>query len=158
MAKIKLDIQPYADISVIAVCAPMRDYRFIWHLNNHLGVHFTQDVPFNWPHKKLKMHFEYAVFRCPEHAETIFMNNRNENVQLLPALSTIDYFVVFSEHPGENELTSWMNEIRSIPGITLTTLLNGKQLDEFRHILSELEYQEMQRNIEAKKIKSKAFE
>ena len=157
-AKIKLDVLPYADISVIAVCAPMRDYRFIWHLNNHLDVHFSQDRPFVWHHKKLKTDFDYAVFRCPEHAEVLFVNNRNENVQLIPTLSTIDYFVVFLESTAESDINKWMKEIRSIPGITLLTLLSGKKLDEFRHILSELEFQDMQRSIEAKKLKSKVFE
>lgn len=157
-AKIKLDVLPYADISVIAVCAPMRDYRFIWHLNNHLNVHFTQDRPFKWHHKKLKTDFDYAVFRCPEHSDVLFLNNRNENVQLIPNLATIDYFVVFIESTNESDINHWIKEIRSIPGITLLTTLSGKQLDEFRHILSEMEFQEMQRNIEAKKSKVKAFD
>lgn len=157
-AKLKLDVLPYAEISVIAVCAPMRDYRFIWHLNNHLDVHFSQDMPFSWPHKKLKQHFDYAVFRCPEHAEILFLNNRNENVQLFPTLSTIDYFVVFSESPEDAEVDKWMQEIRRIPGITLLTMLTGKQLDEFRHILSEMEFQEMHRRIEDRQIKSNAFD
>ena len=150
MAKIKLDIVPYAEIGVIAVCAPMRDYRFIWHINNHLQVSYTQDVPFNWPHPKLKQTFDYAVFRCSEHPDILVLNNRNENVQLIPALPTIDFFVVFSEEMSDDDATKWMSEIRSIQGITLVTPLSGKNLDEFRHILSEMEFQEMQRNKENK--------
>lgn len=150
MAKIKLDVTPYAEIGVIAVCAPMRDYRFIWHINNHLLVNYVQDAPFTWPHKKLKESFDYAVFRCPENPEILVLNNRNENVQLIPTLPTIDFFIVFSEEMSNDDATKWMKGIKSIQGITLAMPLTGKNLDEFRPILSEMEYQEMHRNKEEK--------
>ncbi len=150
-AKITLDIVAYSDIAVLAVCAPMRDYRFIWHINNDLQYNFAQEPPFLWFHKKLKSEYEFALFTCPSHDDIVIVSNRNENVLLVPKLSTVDFFIAFTESADQKEVALWESTLKKIQGVTLITQLQGAQLDEFSNILSEIEAQETERKKEEKK-------
>jgi hypothetical protein len=150
-AKITLDIVAYSDIAVLAVCAPMRDYRFIWHINNDLQYNFAQEPPFLWFHKKLKSEYEFALFTSPSHDDIAIVSNRNENVLLVPKLSTVDFFIAFTESSSQKKVALWESALKKIQGVTLITQLQGAQLDEFSNILSEIEAQETERKKEEKK-------
>jgi hypothetical protein len=157
-AKIKLDVSPYSDISVIAICSSMRDYKFIWYLNKYLNLNFYQPEPIVWRHEKLKSNIEYAIFKCKEHHDIVFFNNHNENFHLIPSLATFDFFLVFSENAEKDYIEEWMKKIRKIQGVSILTLLTDKNLKLFSEIMSELEFQEIQRNIEKKSDKNNFFE
>lgn len=155
-AKITLDIIAYSDIAVLAVCAPMRDYRFIWHINNDLQYNFAQEPPFLWFHKKMKADYEFAFFTCPSHDDIVIISNRNENVLLVPKLATVDFFIAFTESAEPKEVSLWESTLKKIQGVTLVTQLHGPQLDDFRIILSEVEAQETERK-KAEKEERKGF-
>ncbi|PKP03340.1 MAG: hypothetical protein CVU11_08805 [Bacteroidetes bacterium HGW-Bacteroidetes-6] len=155
-AKITLDFVAYSDIAVLAVCAPMRDYRFIWHINNDLQYSFAQEPPFSWFHKKLKADYEFALFTCPNHEDIVILSNRNENVLLVPKLATVDFFIVFTDSADPKEVALWKNTLQKIQGVTLITQLQGKQLDDFQTILSDIEAQETERK-KAEKQERKGF-
>ncbi len=152
--KITLDIAPFPGICVVAICAPMRDYRLAWHLNNQMDCHFVQEFPLTWSNKKRKTNTDFAVFRCPDNNELALINNRNDNTVLMSSLATIDFFLVFEDAAETKEPDEWMAQLKKIPGVTLVQRLAEPYLSEWQVVLSELEFQAMQRRKDAKENKS----
>lgn len=143
--KITLEVIPETEVRVLAVCAPMRDYRFTWLINNTMSNNFMQVAPLQWIAKKSKAAGSFAVFRDENIPGLIIVNNRSENTFLFQAFATIDFFVIFDENETQENADEWKSTLKKMQGITLVTMLPEKHADDFRQVLSELEYQDMQR-------------
>lgn len=154
-AKIKLDIVAYENINIIAFCAPMPDFRFIWHLNKKLSLNFIQTTPLDFYSNKLKQEISYSVFKSSDHPEILFVSNRNANSTLIESLNTIDFFLIF-QNVDDKEIDDWLKEIKSTKGVTIALKLEEKYNDTFQNVLSEIEYKELKIKIENKK-KNRGF-
>lgn len=146
-AKITLDIGPFEqEISVFAISAPMRDYRFIWYLNKSIDYDFIRGEAYIHHVKKQKKDFHFSVFLCNEYLDMLFISNRAENSLLFPKYKGVDFFLIWYRELNDDEAYFWKKSLKSIPGITLAKQIEGDALEDFQTIVAEMEYQQMDRN------------
>lgn len=144
--KIVLDASPLQEITVFALSAPMRDYRFIWYLNKSVDIRFVKMEPYIYHNKRMKKEIPFSVFASEENEEMFFISNRSKNTFLLKAYSGIDFFLIWDRSLGTQEIDSWLKSLKSVPGITLVKHVEKGTMLDFQTIVAEKEYQQMDRN------------
>ena len=145
-AKILFDIGPLdQEISVFAISAPMRDYRFIWYLNKNTEYNFVKDEPYIYHIRKQKTDLPFSVFLCSDHDDMFFVSNRSENSLLFNKYRGVDFFLIWERELNGEEFKYWKNTLKTIPGLTLAKRIEGDDLESFQTIVADMEYQRMDR-------------
>ncbi|MBN2729397.1 MAG: IPExxxVDY family protein [Bacteroidales bacterium] len=144
-AKIIFDVGPLQEISVFAISAPMRDYRFIWYLNKSIEPDFIKGEPYIHFNKRQKKEIPFSIFLCQEYSDMFFIGNRTENHALFKQYKGVDFFLIWDRELNKNEASTWKAILKSVPGLTLAKQIEGDALVDFQTIVAEMEYQKMDR-------------
>ncbi|MDR1672100.1 MAG: IPExxxVDY family protein [Bacteroidales bacterium] len=100
--------------TAIGISSHENDYRLSWSLNEHLGLQFVFQS---------KGHIagteEFACFCHTDETQTLWLiSNRCSNGFLLPKYKNFDFILKFDRKLSENDLNSWLQDLKKAPLIS----------------------------------------
>ncbi|MEO5966836.1 MAG: IPExxxVDY family protein, partial [Ferruginibacter sp.] len=128
MLKLKLDnnaaeISFFEDARIIGMVAPLKDYSFIWNLNNQLGFNFRINNFLEIQLKRKGRDYFFDVFEYKSQTSEILhyiYNNQHDGEFLLPELKHLDFLLLLKfEIITNEEVKNLMEAIRKISGVQL---------------------------------------
>ncbi|MCB0768975.1 MAG: IPExxxVDY family protein [Flavobacteriales bacterium] len=96
MAKLKLDLEPDPEVTVIGISSHVNDYRLCWSINKHLGLELTRrrkDIT-EENNGTLARYSAYDHVDEMTNARYILVNNHSANGSLMREFRHADYFLV----------------------------------------------------------------
>lgn len=140
--KLTLEAVNEEPISVVLISAPMRDYRLAWLLNSNCSCDFVKSDSFSFKNPRIEDPLEFSLYKWlfEDEQEILLLSNRCDNILLDTELPHVDFFFIINDNPSSD---LWPQNIRKLRGVTLTQDANPNVLIRIRHILDELEMQQM---------------
>ncbi len=144
MLKLKLDnnaaeISFFEDARIIGMVAPLKDYSFIWNLNNQLGFNFRINNFLEIQLKRKGRDYYFDVFEYKSQTSEILnyiYNNQHDGEFLLPELKHLDFLWLLKfEIITNDEVKNLMEAIRKIPGVQLVTEVTKDKIKNKQHLI-----------------------
>ena len=144
MLKLKLDnnaaeISFFEDARIIGMVAPLKDYSFIWNLNNQLGFNFRINNFLEIQLKRKGRDYFFDVFEYKSQTSEILhyiYNNQHDGEFLLPELKHLDFLLLLKfEIITNEEVKNLMEAIRKISGVQLVTEVTKDKIKNKQHLI-----------------------
>ncbi|MBK9196239.1 MAG: IPExxxVDY family protein [Flavobacteriales bacterium] len=136
MAKLKLDIAPDPELTIIGISSHEKDYRLCWALNKELNIELSRSVndvmTTDGGHSAAFPLFEHSDE--DEHLYITLLNNRSGAGYLLKEQKQTDYFLLVNEDApiGSEELLA---RVRATPFVLTAFALDYHSLREGHKLL-----------------------
>ena len=144
MLKLKLDndaaeLSFFEDARIIGIVAPLKDYSFIWNLNNQLGFNFRINNNLEIQLKRKGRDYFFDVFEYKAQANELMhyiYNNQNDGEFLLPELKHLDYLLLLKfEIISNDDVKNLTEAIRKISGVQLVTEVTKDKIKNKQHLI-----------------------
>jgi hypothetical protein len=142
--KLKIDNDAIAedfleDILILGIVAPIKDYTFVWRINQVLGYSFSINNSIEIQLKKKKRDYffsiyDYAIPGC----DTVYYlyNNQHDGEFLLPEFKHLDFlWLAKGEQIDREELTLVQQTLRTIHGVQLVNELSPDKIKNKQHLM-----------------------
>ena len=142
--KLKIDNEALAeeffeDASLLGIVAPIKDYQFIWQLNQLLGLNFrvNNDIEIQLTKKKRTYFFSIYEYTIPSISLAHYLyNNQYDGEYLLPEFKHLDFLWLIKGDPVPPEdLKLLMQSIRTIPAVQLVTEMTNEKIKNKQHLI-----------------------
>jgi hypothetical protein len=138
MVKLKLDMDPDPEVTIIGISSHVKDYRLCWSLNRSMGLSFArrrEDIVDGSPARPA--HFPVFDHMDPDHdARLTLVSNHGADGILLKEHKQADYFLV-----ADNELADTMpdllDRVRRAEFVLTAFTLDFEHLREGHKLLQE---------------------
>jgi hypothetical protein len=129
MAKLHLNVGLEIDFHLIGISCHLKDYRFIWHINNALKSDFCKTEFYeHFDNKLFFSNFKYNI----DNQEVYIISNKSQGGYLLKKTKQIDYWLKVNHNIDNNMLDGWMEEIIKIDDVlAITRIETNKQKEYF---------------------------
>ncbi len=124
---------------LIGIIAPIKDYKFCWHLNRILQLNFRVNNNIEIELNKKKRQYFFSVFEYTEKGTTkthYLYNNQFDGEYLLPEFRHLDFlWLIKDENMRDKELADLLNSIRTIPSVQLITEMTNERIRNKQHLI-----------------------
>tara|TARA_B100000575_G_scaffold100774_1_gene80368 strand:- start:914 stop:1300 length:387 start_codon:yes stop_codon:yes gene_type:complete len=124
MKKQKFYIDLELDFSLLAISCHLKDYRFVWGVNNILNANFIKTKIYNngnvCPSYEFVMDSSSAQIYVNRTEENIMINNKPE----------IDFWLKIYDIEGSQIVKFWCEEIKRIPHVLIVYTEENKKIKE----------------------------
>jgi len=120
MAKLTLDFEPEFDFLLVGISCHLKDYRFVWMLNQHLNYQLKRDEDLSMIVDKLKTKSLFSIFSYEDeenHIAYSLISNRGDAGILIPELKTVDYLLQIRGPLEDEELEALVEAIKKVPNV-----------------------------------------
>lgn len=137
MVKLKLDIAPDPELTIIGISSHEKDYRLCWALNKELSIELGRadsDVQLD----DEGQHAAFAVFEHineDEHMHVTLVNNRSTSGLLLKEQKMADYFLLLNQD-APIEAEDLLARVRRTPFVLTAFALDYHNLREGHKLLN----------------------
>ena len=109
-----LQIEIEADFHLIGIGCHYKDYRFVWQVNNSLGINFVKKEDF-CPHNReaLFSNFEFEV----DFEKAHIFSNKSQQGYLVKKKRQVDFWLLVKHSFDDEILSSWMKKINEFPDV-----------------------------------------
>ena len=129
----------FADVSLLGIVAPIKDYQFSWQLNQLLGLKFrvNNDLEIQLTKKKRTYYFAVYEYLVPAVTLTHYLyNNQFDGEYLLPEFKHLDFlWLIKGENIAPDDIRSLIQSIRSLPGVQLVTEMTNEKIKNKQHLI-----------------------
>ncbi len=141
---LKLDISSqtedfFDDARILGIIAPLKNYKFCWHLNNRLGYNFVLDPTKEITLAKKGRNYFFPVYTHQETsslAEHFLYYNHYEGEFLLPEFKHIDFLWLIKGGGLENEqIQGILSAVKQLEHVQLITELTNEQIKNKSHLI-----------------------
>ncbi|GAO42390.1 IPExxxVDY family protein [Flavihumibacter petaseus] len=142
--KLKLDVAEMAeeffeDAHLMGIVAPIRDYQFCWHLNQHLRFRFRVNVDLEIQMTKKNRHYYFPIYEYQEpqlYRAHYLYRNQHDGEYLLPEFRHLDYiWLTKGENIQEGLITEIAQTIRSFNGVQLVVEMTNEKIRNKEHLI-----------------------
>lgn len=144
MLKLKLDNSAaesnfFEDVRIIGIVAPVKNYSFIWKINNYLGMGFkiNNNLEIQLKRKNRSYFFNVYEYKAPvgELLHYIY-DNHNDGEFLLPELKHLDFLLLMKyEIITSEEVNNLVDAIKKISGVQLVTEVSQDKIKNKQHLI-----------------------
>ena len=135
--KLKIDtetlIEDFFDSTrLFGIVAPVKDYVFSWHINQHMGYNFRVNHGLEIQLKKKDRNYffpiyEYAVGGCC--MVHYLYNNQDDGEYLLPEFKHLDYlWLAKGETMEPQEIQQLQQSLKFLPSVQLVTEMTNEKI------------------------------
>lgn len=125
--------------TLLGVVAPMKDYQFIWNINQYLGYKFRVNHSLEIQLRKKDRNYFFSIFEyCAPTSNTIhyLYNNHCDGEYLLPEFKHLDYlWLIKDDEIHENDISIMIPSLRTIPGVQLVTEMTHEKIKNKEHLI-----------------------
>ena len=142
--KLKIDNDVLAEeffepCRLIGIVAPIKDYLFIWQINQHLGYNFRINNGLEIQLKKKDRNYFFSVYEYPIHSCCMvhyLYNNQFDGEYLLPEFKHLDFlWLTKYDEVSNDEMNALMQGIRSMPGVQLVKEMSHDKIKHKQHLI-----------------------
>lgn len=131
MNKLTLKLEPDLDFTLIAITAPLKDYRFCFKVNKQLSREFyridelklalnTDEEPFYFS--------RYYYFDNRTENEYYLVANKGSESFLIPEMKTVDYFLLIFNFIDEDDIQWIISGLNKINEVLVAAEVDPKKL------------------------------
>ncbi len=137
MAKLTLDFEPEFDFLLIGISCHLKDYRFVWTINQHMDFQLKREEDLSMIVDKSKSKSLFSIFSFEDeenHIHYTLISNRGDAGVLIPELKQVDYFLQIRGPVEEDKLQEEVEKLKKMPNVLTafsiepTTLKSGSIL------------------------------
>ncbi len=129
----------FEDVRLLGIVAPIKDYRFIWHINKKLGCNFILNHDLEISLIKKKRHYFFSIYHyevpgcCINH---YLYNNEDDGEYLLPELKHLDFlWLTKGDVLDEASIAGLQKSLRDIPGVQLVNEMTNEKIKNKEHLI-----------------------
>jgi hypothetical protein len=122
----------FENTCLIGIVAPIKDYTFIWHINQALGYQFQINHSSEIQLRKKDRNYFFSIYQynLPSSQMThLLYNNHDDGEYLLPEFKHLDYlWLARGEIMQKEEVKNLLAAIRTIKEVSLVTELTIEKI------------------------------
>ena len=132
---LKLDFD--FDFVLIAVTSPLKDYRLCYKVNLAAQTDFRkiEDLTLSFKENGFKYHSCYLHKIPDSDCQFYFIANKGSNGFLISEMKEVDYFIIIKEFIDEEDLSHFLDRLKSINDIQAAIEINPKRLKSKENLL-----------------------
>lgn len=134
MPRYKLDLDlSEADFLLIGICSQSRDYRLVWHLNQHMRLNFKRENDISD-----KPDF-YSCFSCVDGNTGLkyyLCQNKNKGKTLFKEFQQIDFVLAIEGKPEHEEFIGLMKKIKKSEAVLAVYKLDPELVRHKLYLIS----------------------
>ncbi len=141
--KLSLKIDFSSEYCLIGISCHLKDYRLTFFLNDKLNIKLRRIDDFiqAGPDNK-DLNYSLYYFPCTDTKNNYcLISNHHEDGKLIPALKTIDYFLLIENEIHDSLKKEVISKAKSIPNVLLAYEIELSKIKNINHLLTELELQ-----------------
>ena len=129
MAKIQLKVELDVDFHIIGVSCHLKDYRFVWKVNNAIESNFCKTEFYE--HFENKLFFSNYKYNI-DNQDVFIISNKSQGGYLIKKTKQIDYWLKVNYNVDDSTLNGWIDKINEIEDVlALTRIESNKQKEHF---------------------------
>jgi len=142
--KLKIDNQTLVDdffdcASLLGIVAPLKDYQFIWYINQYLGYNFRVNHNLEIQLRKKERNYFFSIYEDPSPSCTTIhylYNNQFDGEYLLPEFKHLDFlWLVKDDEMGIYDISMMMQALKTLPGVQLVVEMTDEKIKNKQHLI-----------------------
>lgn len=142
--KLKIDndqlIEEFFDSThLLGIVAPIKNYQFVWHINQCLGYSFVinHNIEIVLVKKSRNFYFSIYEYTIPGSCLTHFLyHNQHDGEYLLPEFKHLDFlWLTKGDDFSKDELMALQQSIKTIPSVQLVNEMTNEKIKHKQHLI-----------------------
>ena len=129
----------FQDTRLLGIVAPIKDYRFCWHLNQMLQFDFRINNSIEIQLNKRQRKYFFSIYEHVEKGGTkkhYIYNNHFDGEYLLPEFKHLDFlWLMKGDKPEHNSINDMVNSVKMINGVQLVMELTNEKIKNKSHLI-----------------------
>ena len=135
--KLKIDTETLIEeffecTCLLGIVAPIKDYQFVWHINQILGYHFKINHTLEIQLKKKERIYFFSIYEFPVPGSTMvhyIYNNEDDGEYLLPEFKHLDYlWLAKGEDMEKDHVSILIQSLKLLSGVQLVTEMTNEKI------------------------------
>ena len=129
----------FEDSHVLGVVSSLKNYQFIWHINQQLGFTFRLNSELEIELRKKTRNYFFSIYeyQIPQTSLVYYIyHNQNNGEYLLPEFKHLDFiWMIKGEDFSLNELESLQKTIKMMPSVQFVIELDQEKIKNKQHLI-----------------------
>ena len=129
----------FEDSHVLGVVSSLKNYQFIWHINQQLGFTFRLNSELEIELRKKTRNYFFSIYeyQIPQTSLVYYIyHNQNNGEYLLPEFKHLDFiWMIKGEDFSLNELESLKKTIKMIPSFQFVIEIDQEKIKNKQHLI-----------------------
>lgn len=129
----------FEETKLLGIMAPVKDYQFVWKVNNLLGIDFRINHELEIQLTKKQRNYFFSLYEYPEPSTFLvhyLYNNQFDGEYLLPEFKHLDFlWLLKGDYVSDESLQQLIQSIRNINGVQLVVELTNEKIKNKEHLV-----------------------
>ena len=129
----------FADARLLGLQCPLPEYKFVWHVNQALGLSFRYQPYMEVELSKQKRSFYFPVYQYDEpniNMVHYIYANRHDGEYLLPELKHLDFvWLMKGEMLDAETMHEFLSSLKNLEAVQLVTELTNEKIKHKQHLV-----------------------
>ena len=138
LSKLTLKYEPDLDFILVAITAPLKDYRFCYKLNKQLNIQFDriEELTLQFYSEEYQVQFTRYHYYLPQ-SETDYYLLANKGTEgfLIPEMNNVDFFILIRNYIDNESLEQLIAGINKIPEVQVAVEVDPKKLKSKENLI-----------------------
>jgi len=138
LSKLTLKYEPDFDFVLIAITAPLKDYRFCYKLNTQLNIQFyrLEELSLqNYSNEYNGYFTRYHYHLSQTETDFYLLANKGTEGFLIPEMNKVDFFILIMNYIDKESLDQIITGINKIPEVLVAVEVNPKRLKSKENLI-----------------------
>ena len=129
----------FEDSHVLGVVSSLKNYQFIWHINQQLGFTFRLNSELEIELRKKTRNYFFSIYeyQIPQTSLVYYIyHNQNNGEYLLPEFKHLDFiWMIKGEYFSFKELESLQKTIKMMPSVQFVIEMEQEKIKNKQHLI-----------------------
>ena len=129
----------FEDSHVLGVVSSLKNYQFIWHINQQLGFTFRLNSELEIELRKKTRNYFFSIYeyQIPQTSLVYYIyHNQNSGEYLLPEFKHLDFiWMIKGEDFSLKELESLQKTIKMMPSVQFVVEMDQEKIKNKQHLI-----------------------
>jgi hypothetical protein len=129
----------FEDSHVLGVVSSLKNYQFIWHINQQLGFTFRLNSELEIELRKKTRNYFFSIYeyQIPQTSLVYYIyHNQNNGEYLLPEFKHLDFiWMIKGEDFSLKELESLQKTIKMMPSVQFVVEMDQEKIKNKQHLI-----------------------
>ncbi|MXV50064.1 IPExxxVDY family protein [Pedobacter sp. HMF7647] len=138
MNKLILKYEPDLDFILIAITAPLKDYRFCFKLNKELRIQFSRidDLELQFGSGPEIQFFSRYYYQEPQtEVEFYLIANKGNEGWLIPEMKGTDYFILIRNYIDDEDREKFLGSVNKLNEVVSAVEVNPRKLKSKENLI-----------------------
>ena len=129
----------FEDSHVLGIVSSLKNYQFIWHINQQLGFTFRLNSELEIELRKKTRNYFFSIYeyQIPQTSLVYYIyHNQNNGEYLLPEFKHLDFiWMIKGEDFSLNELDALQKTIKMMPSVQFVIEMDQEKIKNKQHLI-----------------------